>query len=77
MKEAIKRFDDETNGNYHDLVVIQIEAYDFRIALLEKNYSAIFDKKNKNRLKRLAAKERISLYLQYRMPRIYKLIKRH
>ena len=77
MKEAIERFDSETHERYHSLVIIQINAYYFRIALLEKKYSVIFEKKNKKFFKKLPAKERISLFLQYKAPRFYKLIKRH
>ena len=77
MKESVDRFDCETENKYHDLVTIQINAYNFRIALLENNFPVVFDKKYRKMFRKLALKERASLFLQYRMPSLYRHIKRH
>ena len=75
MHEAIECFDSETDYKYHDMVLRQIDNYNFRIALLTKNYQFVFEKKNRTLLKRLGLKERFSLFLQYKMPRFYSVLK--
>ena len=67
-------FDEETNHDYHDLVVKHIEGCEFRIAQLKGDYKTMFSKKNKRFIKRLSKKERLSLKLQYRLPCLYNLL---
>ena len=77
MSDSIRLFDEETDGKYHTLVLAQISGYDFRIALLKKDFSKIFDKKYKRIFKTLRFREKLSLYMQYKMPSIYSLIRHH
>lgn len=74
IKEAIIIFDEWSQRKYSDLVTLQINSCDFRIALLTKNYNVIFNKTYKHLLKRMTFKERISLKLQYRLPCLYNLL---
>ncbi len=75
MNEAIKMFDEETNKQYHSLVEVQISGYEFGIALLKKDFAVIFNRKNKKLFKSLKKKERLSLLLQYKTPRLYRMLK--
>lgn len=75
LKNAVLIFDEETNRQYHDLVMKQIESCDFRTAYINRDFKEMFDKKNKRFIKRMPLKERLSLKLQYRMPRLYNLLK--
>lgn len=76
MKEAVLRFDEQTNQQYHDLVVKEVESFDFRIAHITRDLKTIFSKVNKRFVKRLKFKERFSLKLQYRAPSLYNLLKK-
>lgn len=76
LKEATTYFDICTDFKYHDLVIAQIERCDFRIAFLNRDFKTIFSIKYKRFLKRLPFKERISLKLQYKHPKLYNLLKR-
>ena len=76
MKEAVLRFDEQTNQQYHDLVVKEVESFDFRIAYITRDLKTIFSKANKRFVKRLKFKERFSLKLQYRTPSLYNLLKK-
>lgn len=73
---GIKMFDAQTKFVYHDMVVRQIESCEFRISYANKDYKEIFSKKNKRFVKRLPRKQRVSLKLQYRFPRLYNLVHR-
>ena len=77
MKKALLVFDDETFYQYSELVKIQINSYNFRIALLLKDFSTIFDSKNKKNLNNLPFKERISLVIQCRHPKLYHFLKKN
>lgn len=76
LKEATTYFDECTDYKYHDLVIAQIESCDFRIACINKDFKTIFSAKYKRFLKRLSLKERTSLKLQYKHPKLYNLLKR-
>ena len=76
MKAAINCFNEQTGGVYQQLVSKQVLSFEFRIALLKKDYKTIFLKKYKHLYKRLSKKERVSLKLQYRLPHLYNLIHR-
>ena len=76
MKKAVLRFDEQTNEQYHDLVVKEVESFDFRIARLTNDLKTVFSKANKRFVKRLKFKERFSLKLQYRTPSLYNLLKK-
>ncbi len=76
MKEAVLRFDEQTNEQYHDLVVREVESFDFRVARLTNDLKTVFSKANKRFVKRLKFKERFSLKLQYRAPSLYNLLKK-
>lgn len=76
LKDAVKFFDEKTDFKYDDLVKNQIEICDFRIALMTKDFKTIFDKKYKRFVKRMSARERTSLILQYRFKHLYKLLRR-
>ena len=76
MKEAVLRFDQQTNQQYHDLVVKETESFDFRIAHITRDFKTIFSNANKRFVKRLKFKERLSLKLQYRAPSLYNLLKK-
>ena len=71
-----KMFDEQTNYKYHELVIKQIESCEFRASYINKNFKEIFSKKYKRFMKRLPAKQRISLKLQYRLPHLYNLVHR-
>ncbi len=73
-KAAISFFDTQTNNQYHDLVVKQIESCEFRIALIKKEFKILFSKKYRRFIKRLSKKERLALYLERFTPKIYKSI---
>lgn len=73
IKEA-KFFDEQTNYRYSTLVTNHIEGCEFRIAILKHDYKIVFSKKNKRFVKRLPKKEKLSLKLQYRLPRLYNLL---
>jgi len=72
--KGIKLFDEKTNHTYNSLVINHIKGCEFRIAVLKRDYKAIFSKKNKLFIKQLSRKERRSLKLQYRLPRLYNLL---
>lgn len=74
LKEATIQFDNETNGKYHQMVVEQNESCDFRIALNNNDYKEIFSKKYRRFVKRMSRKDRISMVMKYKLPRLYKLI---
>lgn len=74
IKEATMSFNEWSQHKYSDLVDLQIKGCDFRIAILTKNYSVIFNKTYKHLFKRLPFKERLSLKLQYRLPNLYNLL---
>ena len=74
IKEATIIFNEWSNHKYEDLVASQIKGCNFRIALLTNDYEVIFDKTNKHLLKRLPFKDRLSLKLKYRHPRLYNLL---
>lgn len=75
MKEAYLFFNKETIGQYDNLVNNQLKFYDFRIALLKKEFAVVFLKANRKFFKKLKFKERISLVLQYKHPKLYKAIR--
>ena len=76
MKTAVNYFNDQTNGVYQQLVSAQVLSFEFRIALLKKEYKTIFLKQYRHLYKRLSKKERFSLKLQYRLPHLYNLVHR-
>ena len=74
LKEAVGLIDAETNFVYHNLVTLQIDGCNFRIARLNKDYKIVFSKQNKRFVKRMRPQERLSLKLQYKHPRLYNLL---
>lgn len=72
MSESLKHFDQETDNYYHSMVVIQLNFYSFRIALLNNDYKNIFDKNNRKHFNKLEKKEKMKLWFQYKMPLLYK-----
>lgn len=76
MKTAVIRFDEQSGGQYHQLVSNQVLSFEFRIALLKKDYTTIFLKKYRHLYKKMSKKERISLKLQYKAPHLYNLFHR-
>lgn len=74
--DNMKAFDKQTNYEYHNLVKNKIDASNFRIAFLQKNFFIIFSKKYKKFFKKLTFKERMSLKLQYMFPTLYNLFKK-
>lgn len=72
MKTSIVSFDKQTNNKYHDLVIKQIESFEFRIALINDDFKTIYDKKYRRFIQRMSKKERLALIVKYRLPRIYK-----
>lgn len=76
MKKALSQFDESTNNQFHELVKMQLQEYDFRIAFNKKDYKTIFLKDNKRFIKRMSRKDRFSLKLQYKCPRLYNLFHR-
>ena len=71
---STQEFNVETNYKYNDLVKKQILNCEFRIYYLNRDFPNLFQKKFKYLFRRLPFKERISLKLQYRMPKLYKTI---
>lgn len=69
-----KLFDIETKHTYHNLVELQLSSCEFRIAFVKKDFKVLFSKEMKKNLKKMSLKERISLKLQYRTPRLYSLL---
>ncbi len=69
--KAATFFNKETDYKYQNLVTNHISGCEFRIALLKRDFRAIFSKKNKCFIKRMSRKERFSLKLQYRLPCLY------
>lgn len=77
IKTASVLFNEQTKNKYDNLVKLQIESCDFRIAIANKNFKTIFDKKYKRFLKRMSFKERLGLRLQYKFPCLYNFIKKN
>lgn len=73
-KAAIIFFDEQTDKQYHDLAIKQIESCDFRIALIKKEFKTLFSKKYKRFIKRINKRERLALYLECYTPCLYKRI---
>ena len=71
--EATRKFNEQTNKQYNNLVQLQISSCEFRLALIQKQFDKIFNSSNKRYFKKLPLRDRISLKLQYRMPRLYNL----
>lgn len=76
MMDAVRCFNEQSEGAYQQLVSKQLVSFEFRIALLKKDYKTIFLEKYKNLYRQLSKRERISLKLQYKAPRLYNLIHR-
>ena len=74
MIESINEFNIETNYKYDELVKKQVLGCEFRINYSNKNLSSLFDKKYKQLFRKLPTKEKISLALQYRTPKLYNFI---
>ncbi len=76
LKKATVLFNEQTDRKYEELVCQQIESCDFRIAMINKDFKTVFDKKNKRFVKRMGFRERTSLVFQYRFKHLYHLIKK-
>lgn len=72
--DAITFFDKDTDFKYHNLVILQIGRYNFRIALSKKDYKTVFNKQYKRFFKQLPIRERVSLFLQYKAPCFYGIL---
>ena len=72
---AIKLFDNESNHIYHQLVESYILGCEFRIALYQKNYNLLFDKRYRKLFKRMPLKRRLSISIMWKHPKLYKIIR--
>ena len=74
-KEGITCFNIETSKKYTHLVERLLAFYDYKECFYKHDLPSLFQKKNRKYFLRLPLKSRASLFLQYRFPSLYKVVK--